>query len=198
MFARDRDLLADVFDAYPAPTLIVDGDVAVQAANRAAVEQLGLGAEEPLLRRAGDVLHCLNSTSQPRGCGRGAACSDCVIRGAVGRALGEGAVQRRRSFMQRTRGGAQEEVYFLVSAAPIRRAGRELVVLTLEDVTDVARLQALVSRCAGCGRIRDEAQAWRTVEEYFKRVLDLDFTHGLCHACVERLYPSCAPHRPRG
>jgi len=195
---RSPDLLARIFDAYPSPTLLVDGDVRVLHANRAARDELDLAAGgEPLRMRSGELLQCLNTSAHPEGCGHADACRRCVVRGSVSRALSSGAVRRARAFMQLSRGGRVDEVHYLVSAAPIAHEGRALAILTLEDVSEIVHLRSLLPICAGCRKIRDGDNYWRTVEEYFKQSLDIDFSHGFCEACVERLYPEVVIARGR-
>lgn len=49
--------------------------------------------------------------------------------------------------------------------------------------------QRKVSRiCAGCSRVLDTSGAWQSLanREHLNRT---EFSHGLCPACVERLYP---------
>jgi len=132
----------EVFDAFPAPTLIVDSDVQVHRANRAARQALGLDTAslQLLHRRGGEVLHCIHSFG-PGGCGRQQACEDCVIRGAVGQALAHRSIQRRHATLELRAGGQVIEASFLVSASPIDHDGLTHVVLTLEDVTDLDHLK---------------------------------------------------------
>jgi PAS domain S-box-containing protein len=135
-----------VFELHPIPTLVVDGDVRVLHRNRAARVALGTDDSTPLLvRRGGDVLHCLQA-ERPGGCGRQPACSTCVVRGAVNQALGTGRVVRSQAVMG-TRDGAQvRDLPVLVNASPVAQGGEQVVVLTIEDVTDVASLAADVDR----------------------------------------------------
>ena len=79
----------EVFENYPAPTLVVDEDVRVLRANRAARDLLGEGgATEPtLIRRGGELIRCIHSFG-PGGCGRQPNCDDCVVRNAVRGAIG--------------------------------------------------------------------------------------------------------------
>jgi K+-sensing histidine kinase KdpD len=44
--------------------------------------------------------------------------------------------------------------------------------------------------CAGCKRIRDGQAKWLEVEAFFRRHFQMEFTHGICQACRERLYPN--------
>lgn len=194
---RDAVLLAEVFDAYPAPTLLVDDDVRVLHANRAARLLLGLRGDgsDAILTRGGELLHCVNASVHPAGCGHAEACKKCVVRNSVGAALSTGAVRRARAFMQLRNEGRLDEVHFLVSAAPMRHDGRPLAILTLEDVSEIVRLRSLLPMCAGCRKIRDGENYWRTVEEYFKKSLDIDFSHSFCDECTERLFPEMGRER---
>ncbi|HET8733320.1 MAG TPA: PAS domain S-box protein, partial [Anaeromyxobacteraceae bacterium] len=132
---------AEVFESYPAPTLIVDGDVRVLLANRAARALIGSppAAGSPAPRRGGELLKCIHSFG-PGGCGRQPDCDDCVVRNAVRLASTDGGVQRAQADMEVERDGQVASLSVLVSASPLRLGGARRVVLTLEDVTDVVRL----------------------------------------------------------
>jgi hypothetical protein len=43
--------------------------------------------------------------------------------------------------------------------------------------------------CANCKNIRDDQGYWHQVESYIRDHSEADFTHGLCPACLEKLYP---------
>jgi PAS domain S-box-containing protein len=135
-----------IFDGYPAPTLIVDEDVRVLHVNRAARKVLGLeGDPHPaLLRRGGEVLHCVHAY-ETDGCGRQEACKDCVIRNSVAQAFAHGCVQRSRANLELRQGNDVVDLNVLVSASPIQHDGAIHVVLTLEDVTEVVHLAQEVS-----------------------------------------------------
>jgi hypothetical protein len=210
----ELELLRAVFDAYPAPTYLLDRDVGIHLMNRAAAALSGPalpslvagGAARPCaddgaarprsLHRSGEALRCLQQESS--GCGKGRGCARCVIRSSVAAALDFGAVHRVRAFMQLREGDAVREVYFLVSAAPLAHGGVPLAVLTLEDVTALARLKSLLPMCAGCRKIRTDEDYWQSLESYLKEQLDVDVSHGFCEACVERLYPEIAETLKRG
>jgi PAS domain S-box-containing protein len=130
----------EIFEAYPAATVIVDGDGRLLALNRAARTMLGHeGSVGPLLmKRGGEVLHCLHAFG-PGGCGRQDACSDCVIRGSVRRALAEGRPQQARGLLQMRTDAGDSQAWMLVGAAPLSREDGGRVLLTLQDISDVAR-----------------------------------------------------------
>jgi hypothetical protein len=137
-------LLTQIFEAYPAATYLVDGDVVVQLANRAGRALAALREGEPVpRRRGGDLLRCVHSTEHPDGCGRAAACRTCVVRGAVGAALETGSVARRPATLELHDGtGAVRSLTVLVSASPIELEEARLAVLTIEDVSELDRVRA--------------------------------------------------------
>lgn len=164
--ARSLASLGDpVFEEYPAPTLIVDADVCVLRANRAARAALGPegDGEMLLLRRGGDILHCLQAEG-PGGCGRQPGCPDCVIRSAVTGALASGRVQRRHAVLSARHGDRLDDLSVLVNAAPVAHETGRVVVLTIEDVTDLEHLTADVDRTERA--LRESEAQLRTVVDH--------------------------------
>lgn len=51
------------------------------------------------------------------------------------------------------------------------------------------RLEGILPICAGCRKIRDDNTQWQPIEKYIQERAAVDFKHGLCEECVERLYP---------
>jgi hypothetical protein len=58
------------------------------------------------------------------------------------------------------------------------RAGLE------KAVAEIRTLRGLLSICAWCKRIRDEAQAWQALEAYVQSHTHAAFTHGICPDCL--------------
>lgn len=58
-----------------------------------------------------------------------------------------------------------------------------------ESLAKVKVLSGLVPICAGCKKIRDDKGYWNQLETYVSKHSDAVFSHGLCPACVKRLYP---------
>lgn len=137
-----QGLLEAIFEGHPAPTFVVDRDAGVRTMNRAARRMLGheRGPAPVGTRRAGDVLRCVESYG-PGGCGRQERCKSCVVRNAIVHALSTGSVQRAQTVLRVRRDGDDADMCLLVNASPILPHGGELVVVTLEDVSDVVRLQ---------------------------------------------------------
>jgi DNA-binding response OmpR family regulator len=47
-------------------------------------------------------------------------------------------------------------------------------------------LEGLLPICSYCKKIRDDAGEWQGVEDYLGSHADVDFTHGICPACLAR------------
>lgn len=126
----DRSLLALLFEALPDPTFLVDADIQVLLANRAAralarVDPAALGEA---VRRTGDLLSCVHATEHPEGCGRSEACRSCQVHGTVAEALGRSAPARRQAVLELGHGG---RVTVTVSASPFQYQGTGFAALVL-------------------------------------------------------------------
>src|SRR5262249_28546257 len=76
----------------------------------------------------------------------------------------------------------------------LHRRRREAFLATLREeglraglekaMAEIRTLRGLLSICAWCKRIRDEAQAWQAVESYVQSHTPAAFTHGICPDCL--------------
>ncbi|MGC3957945.1 MAG: hypothetical protein QM813_08380 [Verrucomicrobiota bacterium] len=64
-----------------------------------------------------------------------------------------------------------------------------------EALAHAKTLRSLLPMCASCKKIRDDHGYWQQLEVYFQQHEHIDFSHGLCPECAERLYPEFAQHR---
>ena len=55
-----------LFNAMPMPVFVVDKDVSILEYNTAAASLLGKEKDSVLLKRAGEVMQCLNATETPQ------------------------------------------------------------------------------------------------------------------------------------
>jgi hypothetical protein len=131
------------------------------------------------------VLHCLHSTDVPEGCGRAPLCEECVIRNSVAKALQGNRVVRRRTRLEIIRDGNKIEIYALITASPFRYKERPLVLLVIEDISEIAELKRIIPICSICKKVRDDKESWLRVEAYFKKHWDVDFSHGFCPECYK-------------
>jgi hypothetical protein len=61
----------------------------------------------------------------------------------------------------------------------------------LQKALDEIRvLKGMVPICASCKRIRDDKGFWTRIEAYMKKHSDVEFSHGICPECAQKMYPS--------
>ena len=142
----DADFLQSLFDAVPSFLFIVDPDVRIHHLNASALSLLDTGRERVLLKRGGEVLHCIHSAEVPEGCGRAPACRDCVIRNSVRRAFNGEHVYRETAKVELLAGTLVQEVYLSVTANPFHYMGEDFALLVLEDVTREKRAEEALER----------------------------------------------------
>ena len=182
------DLVEIILDTIPAPIFVVDEDVQILGCNQAVFQMLAQEPELVIRRRAGEVLHCLHATEVPEGCGRSGFCGDCLIRNSVREAVQGRQVVRKRARVELLAGGTVMEAYLLVTTGPLVYRGQTLVLLILEDISELMELKKILPICAHCKRVRNDQEFWQSVETYFKEHLDLDFSHGICPECAQEFY----------
>jgi hypothetical protein len=184
---------AHLLNAIPVPIFIVDEDVRILDLNVAASTAFGLSKGAICSRRTGEVLHCLHSKEVPEGCGRAPSCKDCIIRNSVSKCLAAvSTTQRRMKFQIRTE-GRKTELELLISASPLPEAGKNAVLLVMENITEISNLKAIIPICGKCKKIRNEAEYWEQVDKYFHDHIGVDFSHGLCPECLQQVYGDYLP-----
>jgi phosphoserine phosphatase RsbU/P len=58
----------------------------------------------------------------------------------------------------------------------------------LEDaLSQVNQLQGLLPICSYCKKVRDDQNYWQKVDTYLSDRIDVQFTHGVCPDCLERM-----------
>jgi PAS domain S-box-containing protein len=69
------------------------------------------------------------------------------------------------------------------------RERENLIAELREALAHIKTLRGLLPICASCKNIRDDRGYWRQVEEYIRERVDVQFSHGICPACMKTLYP---------
>jgi PAS domain S-box-containing protein len=73
---------------------------------------------------------------------------------------------------------------------------REKLIKELQNaLAKVRTLSGLLPICSSCKKIRDDSGYWKQVEEYLALETDVQFSHGICPDCLERLYPEVARNK---
>lgn len=182
---NSNDLLIEAFEAMPIPIAIVDNDVRILYYNQA-MSQLAK-KDNVINQRAGEVLHCIRSVA--KGCGRSEFCEQCMIRNSVKESINGLKVHRKQTALKLISKDQEIEAFFLVTTAPFRHEQETLVIVALENITELIQLKSLIPICAKCKKIRNDKGYWESVERYISEKLDVTFSHGLCPDCLRELYP---------
>jgi PAS domain-containing protein len=182
------DFMGSILDAIPLPIFVVDEDVRIFWSNQSAAPLLDREPDLAFLRRCGEVMHCLHAVESTAGCGRTEFCKDCPIRNSVQQSIQGQRVVRKKNRMRMVGKDQVVEINMLVTTAPFAYQDESLVLLILEDISELMELKGIVPICAYCKKIRDDEAFWQSVETYFKKHISLDFSHGICPECEERLY----------
>lgn len=56
-------------------------------------------------------------------------------------------------------------------------------------VSQIRTLRGLLPICASCKRIRDDSGYWQQIESYVRDHSEAEFSHSICPACIDKLYP---------
>jgi PAS domain-containing protein len=185
---KKGDFIESILEAIPLPIFVVDEDVRIFWSNQSAELLLHNEPDVVFLQRCGDIMHCLHAVESSEGCGRTEFCQDCSIRNSVQQSFQGQRVAREKNRMRIVGKGEVVEIDLLVTTAPFAYQDESLVLLILEDITELMELKGIVPMCAYCKKIRVDEAFWQSVEIYFKKHLNLDFSHGVCPECASNLY----------
>jgi hypothetical protein len=95
---------------------------------------------------------------------------------------------------------AEQEEAMLVLARQVtvlmefRRGSRALA----DALNHVKTLQGLLPICAWCKRIRNDHGYWAKIEAFFHESAGIDFTHGICPECLEKLHAEAGHEQSAG
>ncbi len=56
-------------------------------------------------------------------------------------------------------------------------------------MAEIKTLRGIIPICAACKKIRDDNGYWSQIESYIRDHSEADFSHGICPACAEKMYP---------
>lgn len=90
-------------------------------------------------------------------------------------------------FTHRIASGKEKEVE--VYSGSIMLDGKKYLLSLINDISELQLLRDIIPICASCKQIRDDSGYWRQIETYLDEHTDMAFSHGICPACMEKLYP---------
>jgi PAS domain-containing protein len=176
------ELSRTLLDGVPLPVFLVDDDVRILDFNVAAGKMFN--KERIYYQRSGEVLHCIHSTETKEGCGGAPDCTNCIIRKSVDAAFSGQKVVRQKASVKVAEPAETKEIQIFVSASFIEYKGNRMVLLVIEDISELFKLRSLLPICARCKKIRDDKDYWHSLESYMAANMQVDFTHGLCPDCL--------------
>lgn len=185
----NQDLILSYLNVIPAMILIVDEDVKIVDFNELVTDSFRFTKEAVFMQRGGDVLKCINSQLSPGGCGHAPACHNCVIRNSVTDSIKQHNTNRKYSRFTIKDGAKTIHCDFLVTTSPIQYQEETRVLLILEDINELTTLRKLIPICAHCKSVRNDQDYWESVEGYLSTQIEVDFSHGICPACMKIHYP---------
>lgn len=179
---KPEDRAARILARISMAVLLIDRDYVIVAANAAAASSTRRGDGVIVGRPCFEVTH---GAAEPcwKAEGRAEAIR-CPVKEAFE------TKQRARAIHRHEIDGrlVVEEIV----ATPLDE-GRGQIDYVIEEFRDIAKLldlrEGILSICASCKKIRDDAGSWSRLEEYFGDHTGAAFSHSLCPDCFRALYP---------
>lgn len=187
-FFQNNLHLRSILDALPSAVFVVDSNFNIFDMNPAAAELFGIESDVELYRLCGEIMHCMYAAVAKDGCGTSEHCPDCVVRNSVENCRKGKKTSRKKYKMKIKKNGKLSDVYMLITASPLAYENDQLVLLVIEDISEVILLKDLIPICSNCKKIRNDENYWEAVTDYLNKTADIEFTHGICPECRKKLY----------
>ncbi len=134
--------LSAIHENAPIAMMLLNRDRQVQKANGFAARFADRTTAEMTGLTGGEALRCLHHLDDPKGCGYGPACAQCLVRQAVLNTFETGVSQTEVSaWLPFPRNGSLEERCLLISTAFLQISGTERVLVCAQDITQRKRAQ---------------------------------------------------------
>jgi PAS domain S-box-containing protein len=135
---EQKELLSAIYRNAPLMMMVVNNERRLQQVNGLATQFANRDAGEMLGLRGGEALRCMHVLDDPRGCGFGEFCQQCVIRNTVLDTLetGETHLQMEAPYYFKADENQIKEMTLLASTTPIMVKGKRMVLVTLQDITE--------------------------------------------------------------
>lgn len=140
----ELEYLHDLIDALPYVASILNDNRQVVFSNEALLRQMGIGMDEILGKRPGEVLSCIHADSTESGCGTSENCQVCGAVNAILKCQETSmTVTDECRIRVRDREGYEESLDLEITATPFRWGEKSYIVFAARDISSEKRKEAL-------------------------------------------------------
>lgn len=140
------DYFKSILDAIPTSIFLVDDDLKILDSNAAGMDLLPWKQGLIFKNRCGELFQCCHSQEKEGGCGKSKECKNCVIRNSIKESYMGKRVLRKKTKMEVILKGKAQKIYIMVTTAPLNYRGKFMVILTLEDISELTERKAAEQR----------------------------------------------------
>lgn len=84
---------------------------------------------------------------------------------------------------------AEDRIKTLLTEKELIIEGKEKLLIELQEaMSQITTLSGLLPICAACKKIRNDDGYWEQIEGYIMKHSQVDFTHGICPDCANKMY----------
>jgi PAS domain S-box-containing protein len=175
---EQKELLAAIYRNAPLIMMVVNSERRIQQINGYATQLTGTETKDMLGLRNGEALRCVHALDDPKGCGFGEFCQQCVIRNSILDTLetGKTHLQEEAPYFFIEEDDKIREMTFMTSTTAIMVQGERMVLVTLQDITErkkaemIIKLQYNIARASITTRNLNEL--FDSVKSELNRVID--------------------------
>jgi PAS domain S-box-containing protein len=134
--------LEAVFDAAPGCMLLIDEDMIVTRANDTVKQMVQKEYQQIINQQLGNVLGCINSTCNEKGCGYSPHCQECPLSEILTSVLDSGEpVRNVEAHLTLNINEKKITPWLRVSAKPVIMDGCKHVVVMIDDITEHKKME---------------------------------------------------------
>ena len=138
---KNESELNAIYENAPLLMLLVDKERRVIKMNDQALKFSGRTKNECAGLRGGEVLRCVHSLDNPKGCGYGPACKECGIRNAILETFNGRPVQCKEIILPYKDPANPINVCVLISTKQLEGFEKDVVLVCLEDITERKQIE---------------------------------------------------------
>jgi len=135
--------LATIFENAPFMMMLLDSEQKVHRVNCLTCSLTGTSSNEMIDRPVGEALRCAHAVNSDEGCGFSPYCVECVVRRTVMDTSDTGRSNHQvEAHLPITRDGKEQSVVLLLSTTKVVVANQDMVLLSLQDISEYKKLEA--------------------------------------------------------